>query len=437
MPDYPSRSSVHIDIRESAEAASAVLDPDAPFRILILGDFTGRVQRGEKLPIAGRRTIKVDCDNFEEVIEQLNVRLDVPRASLRFRELDHFHPDHIYRTAPVFQELENLRPATTPKAPPANLLESMIGESESHPVRAEDAGDLAAFIKRVSAKHMEDRPDAAQLEWKAKVKAASSELMKQILHHAPFQALEAAWRSVLMLITRLGAEEGIELAICDVTLDELTADPEATSRWLAGSKKPWSLVVANFAFGQGSADARRLAILGNAARAAEAPLMAEAQPPADEGSAEWQALRRSAEARWIGLSLPRFLVRLPYGKSTSPLEALDFEEMPVSEHGHYLWGNPAFCCACLIGLAFRAHGWDLRPGMVRRLDDMPLHVYDEDGESETKPCAEVWMNESTAEQLLEQGFIPLASLKGQDSVMVVRFCSIASPAAPLSGRWNG
>ena len=437
MPDYSSRTSAHIDISESTETAAAVLDPDAPFRILILGDFTGRAQRGEKLPIAGRRVIKVDCDNFEEVIQQLDVRLDVPRASLRFRELDHFHPDHIYRTAPVFEELENFRPARAPKAPPANLLESMIGESESRPVRAEDAGDLAAFIERVSAKHLADRPDAAQLEWKAKVKSVSCELMKQILHHAPFQALESAWRSVLMLITRLGAEEGIELAICDATLDELTADADATSRWLAGSRKPWSLVVANFAFGQSAGDVHRLAILGNAARAAGAPLLAEAQPPSGEGSAEWQALRRSAEARWIGLALPRFLVRLPYGKSTSPLEALEFEEMPVSEHAHYLWGNPAFCCACLIGLAFRAHGWDLRPGMVRRLDEMPQHVYDEDGESVSKPCAEVLLSESTAEQLLEQGYMPLASVKDQDSVMLVRFCSIASPAAPLSGRWNG
>src|SRR5690349_24300168 len=160
MPDYPSRSSVHIDISESPQSAAAVLDPDAPFRILILGDFTGRVQRGEKSSIANRRAIKVDCDNFEEVIGQLDVRLDVPGASLRFRELDHFHPDHIYRSAPVFEELQNLRPATSAQAPPAqappaNLLESMIGESESHPVRAEDANDLAAFIRRVSAKHME------------------------------------------------------------------------------------------------------------------------------------------------------------------------------------------------------------------------------------------------------------------------------------------
>lgn len=438
MPQFPSRSAVHIDVGEAAETASSLLDPDAPFRILVLGDFSGRAQRGERSPLAGRRAMKVDCDNLDQVIEDLDVRLDLPRAALRFRELDDFHPDHIYRAAPIFQQLENLRPATAPpNAPPAGLLDAMIGQTESRSARAEDAGDLAAFIQRVSSKHLEEPPDAAKQEWKAKVRSAAGETMCAILHHPDFQALEAGWRSASMLVTRLGAEDGIEIAIVDVTLDELTDDPEAAARWLAGSKKPWSLVVGNYAFAQGAADARHLAILGHAARVAGCPVLAEAQPQEREVPAEWQALRRSAEARWIGLALPRFLVRLPYGKSTSPVESMDFEEMRESVHTGYLWGNPAFCCACLIGQAFREHGWDMRPGMCRRMDGMPLHVYQSGGEPVSKPCAEVLLSEIEAEQLLDQGFMPLASLKDQDAVLVVRFCSIAEPAAALSGRWSG
>ncbi len=367
----------------------------------------------------------------------MEVKLTVPWAELRFRELEDFHPDRIYRAAPVFEQLENLRPAPPPaQAARAGLLDEMIGQPESQPVRPEDANDLAGFIARVSRQHLEERPDAAKQAFRAKVKAAASEQMNAILHHPGFQALEAAWRSVSILVMGLGAEEGIEIAICDVTLDELTANADAAATWLAGSGKPWALVVANYAFGQGAEDSQRLAMLGRAARAAEAPLLAEGLPPADEGSAEWQALRRSAEGRWIGLALPRFLVRLPYGKTTSPVESMEFEEMPASTHSEYLWGNPAFCCAFLIGQAFRTHGWNLRPGMHRRMDGMPLHVYRNNGESVSKPCAEVLLSEKDAEQLLDQGFMPLASLKDQDAVLVVRFCSIAEPSAPLPGRWN-
>jgi len=436
MPEYPSRSSVHIDIGTAAETASAVLDSDSPFRILVLGDFSGRAQRGEKAPLPERRAVKIDCDNFDEVLEQMEVKLEVPFAKLRFRELEDFHPDRLYRAAPVFEQLENLRPAAPPaQTARAGLLEDMIGMTESQEVRAEDANDLAGFIARVSRQHLEERPDAAKQAFKAKVKAAAAEQMKAILHHPGFQALEAAWRSVSMVVMGLGAEEGIEIAICDVTLEELTADADAAAAWLAGSRKPWTLVVANYAFGQGAEDARRLAALGRAARAAGAPLLAEALPPSGEGSAEWTALRRSAEARWIGLALPRYLVRLPYGKTTSPVESLEFEEMPVSTHSDYLWGNPAFCCAFLIGQAFRTHGWNMRPGMHRRMDGLPLHIYRHQGENVSKPCAEVLLSENEAEQLLDLGFIPLASVKDQDAVLVVRFCSIAEPAATLPGRW--
>ena len=241
MPPSPSRSSVHIDVGEATQP-SAVLDPDAPLRILVLGDFSGRAQHDERTSLVGRRVIPVDCDNFDDTMGRMDVRVDLPRVSLRFRELEDFHPDRLYRAAPVFEQLENLRPpaARQQAAPGGNLLDDMIGQTESRAARAEDAGDLAAFIDRVSARHLEDRPDAAKEAWKAKVKAVAVEQMNAILHHPQFQALESAWRSLSMLVMRLGAEEGIEIAICDVRLDELTPDPDAFAAWLAGTNKPWT-----------------------------------------------------------------------------------------------------------------------------------------------------------------------------------------------------
>ena len=130
--------------------------------------------------------------------------------------------------------------------------------------------------------------------------------------------------------------------------------------------------------------------------------------------------------------MPRFLLRLPYGKETSALESFPFEEMPKSEHGSYLWGNPSFLCAYLLGKSYLEQGWGMTR-IERRLDGLPMHVYKEDGEPVAKPCAEILMTEKEAEGLLEAGFMPVASIKEQPAAMVVRFQSIADPLMPLAG----
>jgi type VI secretion system protein ImpC len=213
--------------------------------------------------------------------------------------------------------------------------------------------------------------------------------------------------------------------LLDATLDELLADPAALRNILISHREPWSLLVGNFVFSDSAADVRRLSTLGALARGAGAPFLAEAQPPAGDAGEEWQQLRRTPIARSLGLVLPRFLLRLPYGKKTTPIETFPFEEMQGSVHAEYLWGNPAFCCAYLIAQAGE-------PGPNRRLDGLPLHIVG----SETKPCAEVLLSEKDAEYLMDLGFMPLASMKDQDAVLLVRFQSIAEPLAALAGRWS-
>jgi type VI secretion system protein ImpC len=107
-----------------------------------------------------------------------------------------------------------------------------------------------------------------------------------------------------------------------------------------------------------------------------------------------------------------------------------------SEHDDYLWGNPAFVCALLLAQSFSESGWELRPGQRAELDRLPVHVYRLDGDSEVKPCAEALMTTHTADRIMESGFMPLASMKGQDEVRLVRFQSIAHPLKALAGRWT-
>jgi type VI secretion system protein ImpC len=137
------------------------------------------------------------------------------------------------------------------------------------------------------------------------------------------------------------------------------------------------------------------------------------------------------------LVLPRFLIRLPYGKETESTELFDFEEIPdVEAHGDYLWANPAFAAVLLLGQTFTLQGWALRPGALTEISGLPLHVYTVEGEPRSKPCAEVLMTQTAAEEMLEKGIMPLATIKEQPVVRLVRFQSIADPPTALAGRWN-
>jgi type VI secretion system protein ImpC len=406
---------------------------DTPFRILVLGDFTGRKNRRLKEPLAGRQPVLVDLDNFDEVIADLRPTLRLGSETLKFRELDDFHPDHLVKNVEVFHKIADLRyeppkPAATAAAAGPGLLDSILSEADDAPAPpVEEGGDLAEFIRKATAPYLEGRPDAAKETWAAKVAEVKADTMRAILHHPDFQALEAVWRAAWMLVHGLG--DDVKISLLDARLDELAG----INKLPGGS---WSVVVGNYTFGETADDAARLAALGRASEAAGAPFVAEGLPPLEGAPPEWQELRRSPLARRIGLVVPRFLVRLPYGKSTSAIESFPFEEMKGSVHGENLWGNPAFCCAFLLGQSFREDGWSMQLGTHRRMEGMPLHVYKEDGADVAKPCAEVLLSEKDAEFLMEHGYMPLASLKGQDAVLLVRFQSIAEPLAALDGPWS-
>jgi type VI secretion system protein ImpC len=217
------------------------------------------------------------------------------------------------------------------------------------------------------------------------------------------------------------------------------------------------VVVGNYTFDDSVEDVTLLGYLGGIARAAGAPFLAAASPRVlgaeslgktpnpeqwrkvePERAQAWEILRNFPEARHLGLALPRFLLRLPYGKATDEAERFAFEEFPDGPvHEHYLWGNPALACVCLLGQAFAQWGWEMRPGAIHEMDGLPAHVYREDGESKLKPCAEALLTEKAANTMLDRGLMPLLSLKDRDTVRLMRFQSLADPPAPLAGRWAG
>jgi type VI secretion system protein ImpC len=143
------------------------------------------------------------------------------------------------------------------------------------------------------------------------------------------------------------------------------------------------------------------------------------------------------ESASIGLALPRVLLRLPYGRETSPLDSFDFEEFCAPPaHGEYLWGNPAFFVALTVGKSFEEAGWEMRLGSRSQIENLPLHTCRAGGDLKVKPCGEVLLTEESVEGIIDRGLIPLISYKGRDSVRVGRFQSIAEPQRRLRGRWE-
>ena len=140
------------------------------------------------------------------------------------------------------------------------------------------------------------------------------------------------------------------------------------------------------------------------------------------------------EAVHLGLALPRFLLRQPYGKGSDTIETFAFEEMPTEpEHESYLWGNPAFLCGHLLAELFAAQGSELEvDGGGGEVGGLPTHTFTSDGETQVKPCAEAWLNERAAEAILKRGIMPVLSVRGQDAVQLLTLRAISDPPMPLA-----
>lgn len=453
----PGRTSFEFELG-SARARERRPDEEDAMRILVMGDFGGRGQR--PVDLAGRKPAVIDVDNFDRVMARIAPRLLLPvggdkDAALEFATIDDFHPDTLYRRLPLFQKLREARQ----RIPDAGDFARLLGTPPPAPVQAlHSAGApdarLQALIREAVAPHIVPEAPPQQAVHVAMVDAAMAEKMRAILQNPQFKALEALWRGAQWLASNLEIDEQLKLYILDASREELAADPDALGR-VVESSGPWSLLVGDYAFGLAGEDVGLLARLGAIASRAGAPLLAAAAsglvgcpslaaapdprdwtPPAADAAQRWSALRESAIAPWIGLALPRMLLRLPYGKASDPVESFPFEELALREHESYLWGNGALACALLIGRAFTARGWDMEPGDELDVEDLPAHTYDGDGEKCLQACAEVNLIDRAAEAILDAGLMPLLSHKHRNAVRVLRFQSIAKPAQALSGPWS-
>jgi type VI secretion system protein ImpC len=494
------RAEVHLTVDPfESDSPTAAERPEIPFDLVILGDFSARASRGEvRADLGAVRRIRVDRDDIDAVMARLaprvRVRFDAstPAMEVQLREIDDFHPDALRARSPLFEGLRHLRRratdpaqlravaaelglsgASSEEAPPpqpdqeGNMLDRILARTQPdrEPVALPDLTRPAMnqMIRRLVAPYLEPRADPRQVEVLASIDAAVAAGMRLVLHHPAFQEVEALWRALHLLVRRVDTGPLLHVDIVDLTRAELEAALAADEPARGGLRRlllgdngaentPPALIVAAWHFGASEDDLALLRHLARLGEAVGAPCLTAGRSELvgapdvhaltewelwDDPADGWSELRRLPEARYLGVAMPRFLLRLPYGEGADECDGFDFEELALPpRHEEFLWANPAFAGAALLASGFAAAGWEMRPGAMRDLEGLPLALVRSDDGVSTQPVAEVLLTESAADRLLENGVMPLATIRDRDVARLVRFQSISAPLAPLAGRWT-
>jgi type VI secretion system protein ImpC len=486
------RLSFGFDLQPKAgDATPNYRSGDNPFRILLLADLSGRAQRNieDAADLGARPCFRVDVDDYDSVLTKYAPRIDWPIGRLNFKEIDDFHPDQLYQKLDVFRYLRDTRaklkdpgtfaetaqqlraekrigalPAedTADKDSEADVFSRLLGRP-STPGESSPPGDaVSAMIRQIVAPYIVPEVDPQLDQYIASVDSAIGDQMRAILHHPDFQSLEATWCGIRDMVTSLELDEDLEVAVLDASKQELLDDLRTHMTDLAGSglyrqwvdkaiggpdSHPWSLIVGCYDFEYNKEDIGLLAGLGVLASHAHAPFVADAHPSLVgcksfarfSNPTEWVSdlslfneLRKSAVSRWIGLALPRVLMRMPYGESSEEIDAFAFEELgEMPDHAHFLWGSAAMACAKLVGTAFKEGGGAFTLENHLDLLDLPAYTVSNEGEKELIPCAEIFMSDRAGDEISRRGLIPLMSYRHRNAVRVRNIQSISDPPTSL------
>jgi len=292
--------------------------------------------------------------------------------------------------------------------------------------------------------------------------------INKIMHHEDFQQLENAWRGLSYLVNNTETDEFLKIKVFNVSKKDLgrTLKKFRGTAWdqspffkkiyeeeygqLGG--EPFGLLVGDYYFDHSPQDVQLLGDMAQIASAAHAPFLAAAAPsvmqmdswnelanPRDLTKifqtpeyAAWRSLRESEDSRYIGLAMPRFLARLPYGAKTEPVDEFAFEEETEGgESGNYAWCNSAYAMATNITRAFKLYGWCSNIRGVESggaVEGLPAHTFpDDDGGVVMKCPTEIAISDRREAELAKNGFMPLIFKKNSDFAAFIGAQSLQKP----------
>ena len=282
----------------------------------------------------------------------------------------------------------------------------------------------------------------------------------EIIHHESFQKLESSWRGLKMVVDRTDFRENIKMELLSVSKDDLLEDfedaPDITKSGLYKhvysaefgqfGGQPYGALISDYQFGPGAQDIKLLGQVAGISAMSHAPFIAGAgaeffgldsydgMPNLKdlesifEGPqyAKWQAFRESDDSRNVGLALPRFLLRQPYGED-NPSKEFNYSESVEGSKENFLWGNSSYAFATNLTRSYSKYRWCpniIGPQSGGVVEDLPMHKYLENGETKTMAPVETMLSDRREFELSEQGFMGLTVRKGTDNAS---FFSAASP----------
>ena len=279
-----------------------------------------------------------------------------------------------------------------------------------------------------------------------------SRQLDEVLHAEKFQELESAWRSLKFLVDRTEFRQNIKIQLLNVSKQELLDDfNDAAETVQTGLYKlvytaeygqlggePIASMVANYSFSASNPDVALLRHLSRVAAMSHAPVIAGVGPKmfgvdsweevpglndiASIFSApqyvNWNAFRQEEDARYIGLTLPQFLLRPPYHPEDNPVKSFNYEENATDSVDDYLWGNAAFALASCLSDSFAKYRWApniIGPNGGGSVENLPTHIYETMGRETVRSPIEIMISDRREFELSELGFIPLTLRKNSNN----------------------
>ncbi len=339
----------------------------------------------------------------------------------------------------------------------SSLLDQIVQQTKMQP--SDDGYDIAkrgvgAFIAELLSDENKDERVNKNLVDRmiAELDSKLSLQVDEILHHKEFQKIESAWRGLKLMVDRTDFTQNIKISLLNVSKEDLYDDfedaPDVTrsglyklvysSEYGQFGGEPVGGIIANYDLGPGAVDMKVLQSCAAVASMSHAPFIAAAAPKffgidsyeelpnlkelhsIFEGPqyAKWQSFRESEDAKYVGLTAPRFLLRAPYDAENNPVKSFEYNERIEGKHSNYLWGNTAFSFATRLTDSFAKYRWCpniVGPRSGGAVEDLPVHHFESLGEIETKIPTEILVSDRREFELAEEGFIPLTMRKGSDN----------------------
>jgi len=360
--------------------------------------------------------------------------------------------------------------AVVEQAAESSLLDQIVetGRFGDPSARERGKGLIKEFVSQVLEGSMSLGRDADQMisARVAQIDHLISLQLNEVLHNAQFQKLESTWRGLKYLLSQSETGTQLKIRVLNVSKKDLLRDLQRAPEFdqSAMFKKvyeeeygifggePFGALVGDYEFSKHPEDLELLEKVSQVAAAAHAPFLSAASSellnmesftnldaPRDIGKifdsteyAKWKGFRESEDSKYVALTCPRILMRLPYGRDTAPVEGFNFEEgVDGTDHSKYLWGNAAFALASKMTQAFATYGWCVAIRGVEGgglVDGLPSHTFRTDeGDVALKCPTEIAITDRREKELADQGLVSLVHCKGTDKAA---FFSIQSCNKP-------